>query len=226
MIIIFIFILLFLFFIYIIIYKTKFRYDYISLNDAYNDIKTGDVLYFITHKYYNIPIFLKPIIAHLGMIIEINKEKYVIELHAEGDIKNIGVNKNGGVNIYPFKQRVKSYTIGNVYLAKLSNEKKPSTKSINQFINNIEYYRKNIPFNKNYKKYGFKNCLLHRVCKNCFTLEKTPSMFCSEFVAFCLKELNIIDSYKCTLPDEFIFLKDSSKNIYLYNKFYQIKNKI
>ena len=215
------FILLFTFLLVFLIYKTKFWYNHISLNDAYNNVKTGDVLYFITNRYYNIPIFLKPIIAHLGMIIEINGEKYVIELHAEGDIKEIGVNKAGGVNIYPFKQRIKAYNVGNVYLAKLSNEKRPPSQYINQFINNIDNYKKNIPFNKNYKRYGIKNCLLHRVCKNCFTLEKTQGMFCSEFVAFCLKELNIIDSYKCTLPDEIIFLKDS-KNIDLYKQFYQI----
>lgn len=220
-----IFILVFIYVIALIIhaYKSKFIYKHISCNEAYNNAVTGDIIYFIHNRYYNLASYFRPFIAHLGMVVVINNQKYIIEIHAKDDKKRLGVNKNGGINIYPFKWRVQSYHSGNIYLAKLLKHKIPSNELTTQFINKINYYQQTIPFNENFKLYGMKNCLIQRLCKNCFNIEEIPGMFCSEFIGFCLKELGIISlSHKCIFPDEFVFLKDQDNIQDLYNEFYHI----
>lgn len=215
---------------YYLTYKKILHSSDISIDDVYNYATTGDIVYFIPHKVFPIISYVKPILSHMGMIIVIDNKKYILEIHAKGDNEKLGVNKNGGINFYPLKWRIQKYNRGDIYLSKLNYSKIPSQENIEKFIANIEHYQNKISYNENYKLYTVKNCILHRLCKNCFTLEKTTSMFCTEFIGFCLKELGIIKDYeelnnkynvyKCILPDEFMFLKQ--ENDYLYNKFYRI----
>jgi hypothetical protein len=170
--------------------------------------------------------YVRPFMSHIAMVIvspETNK-KFVIEIHAEGDKKRLGVNKKGGINIYPLEWRINNY-IGKTYLAKINKHNKPSHKNIVRFINKILYYKQKIQFEENFKLIAFK-----RMVKNIIgipiILDKTNTMFCTTFIGYCLKQLNILDSNINTddimLPVHFLFLKNSN-NQKLYNKFYLIK---
>jgi hypothetical protein len=112
-----------------------------------------------------------------------------------------------------------------MFHAKLNKHNKPSHKDIVRFINKIPYYKQKIPFEENFKLVAFK-----RMVKNIIgipiILDKTNTMFCTTFIGYCLKQLNILDSNINTddimLPAHFLFLKNSN-NQKLYNTFYLIK---
>ena len=197
-----------------------------SMDSIYDLAKTGDVVFFVHEHAYPMFKYIRPFMSHIAMIIVLPKtnKKYVIEIHAEDDKKRLGVNKKGGVNIYPLEWRVNNY-IGKTYLAKLNTQNKPSYQDIIRFVNKIPHYKQKIHFEENFKDVAFK-----RILKNITGLsdvpDKTDTMFCTTFVGYCLQKLNIIDdniSHKdIILPVNFLFLKNRHDKK-LFNKFYLIK---
>jgi CBS domain-containing protein len=197
-----------------------------SIDSIYDLAETGDVVFFVHEHAYPMFRYVRPFMSHIAMIIVLPKtnKKYVIEIHAEGDKKRLGVNKKGGVNMYPLEWRINNYK-GNVYLSKLNTNNKPSCKDIIRFINKIPYYIQNIQFEENFKEVAFKRILKNITCLPVVP-DKTNTMFCTTFIGYCLQKLNIIDdniSHKdIILPVDFLFLKNRHDKK-LFNKFYLIK---
>jgi len=183
----------------------------LSIESLYNNCKTGDIIFF---RYKSVLLFDKlfSTYSHVGMVIEIDNEKYIIEIHEKGDAKNMGI-ETGGVHLHDLIDRINTYE-GNTYYSKLKYDIDKDI--INKFINNIDEYKK-IEFESSYKFYILNNCLLDRIYNKCIR-KNTNKKFCSEFVMFCLYELRIVenDCSHCVFPDDFIHLM-SENNVVLYD---------
>jgi hypothetical protein len=192
------------------------------IRSIYDIAETGDIVFFVYEHMYPMFKYIRPFISHIGMIIVLPKtnKKYILEIHSEGDKKNLGVSKKGGIHVYPLEWRVNNYK-GNTYFAKLNSKDKPSCKDIIPFVNMIPYYKQNIQFEERFKKIAFKKILRNRLGIP-IKLNKNNNMFCTNFVGYCLNKLNIISENDMILPIEFLFLKNQNGEK-VYNKFYLIK---
>jgi hypothetical protein len=183
------------------IYNLK-KLNTISTENLYNKCKTGDIIYFRwnTVKMLN-ELYSK--YTHIGMIVELNDEKYVFETHLKGDAIDMGV-ETGGVHLHKLIDRINNYN-GNMYYSELKYNIDDDI--LNKFINNIETYKK-IEFQDSYENHILNNCLLKRLYQKCINVN-TQKKFCSEFVMFCLYELEILknDCSYCVFPDDFKNLK-------------------
>jgi len=190
------------------IYTLK-RLNTINVNKLYNECKTGDVIYFrwgtvnVLHE-----LFCK--YTHMGMVLEIDDDKYIIENHPKGFAKEIDID-NEGVQIYKLIDRIKIYD-GNMYYSKLMTKIDPD--KLNMFYNNIEKY-KNIKFTELFGKYILNECVLNKIYKNECKYSDENYKLCSEFVLFCLYELDIVKhNCNCVFPSDFIDLTKDDKKIF------------
>lgn len=182
-----------------------------TIQDIYNSAKSGDI---VIYKEAHIPIIYNHFIkfTHSGIIIvhPITKEKYVIESHQTYKSKKMSMYATGGIYIYPLFDRLNDYN-GDVFFAEIRNE--VNKNDVIKFINNLPIYMKNIPFYYDYERYILLNCTINKFCFNCLGFNKN-GLFCSEFVAFILKELNMASGldHRCILPDDLINIKDDRGN--------------
>ena len=183
----------------------------VPIKSAMKQCQTGDLVLF---RWFEVsPLHdLISTFTHVGMVVEIDGTKYIIESHLKGDTKHMGVH-TGGVHLYDFDKRLSSYE-GYKYLVKL--KKHPSPNATKRFIANIPKY-KQIPFYDDYTGY-FKNiCLPNRFCKSCVQRRDRQGMFCSEFIGFCLKELQILEQdfdYHCLVPGDIPTLKINGNHVF------------
>ena len=200
------------------IYKIK-KLNVINLDELYNNCKTGDLLYF---RWNNVKLQndIFSMFTHIGMILEINNDKFIIETHLEGDAKELGVT-TGGVHLHKLSDRIKYYD-GTIYHSPLKQD--IDKDKLILFIKNIDKY-KNIQFTNDYINYITKNCLIQKFFNNCIE-NNNKKMFCSEFTLFCFYELGLIEkNCKCFYPSDFIHLK--YKNEYLFGEIKRVnKNDI
>ena len=89
-----------------------------NLHDVYDNIIEGDIVLF-RWKNINILENIFKIFTHVGIIIEINGKKYVLESHYIGDTNNMGYYNYNGVNIYEFKHRISMYE-GDTFILKIN----------------------------------------------------------------------------------------------------------
>lgn len=195
-----------------------------TLNEVYYNLaETGDIVYFrwkdvaFTHE------LISPF-THIGLIIidPDTDKRYIVETHLAGDGKKLGVYE-GGINVYPLKERLEKYE-GHTFLTKLK-YRRPDNIDVNEFLSNVEKFQTEIPFHDEYTEYFTRNCLTKRVCKDCFDIEKKAGMFCSEFIAFCLKELSIVPpdfDHECLAPGDFRYVQHVNGD-YLYDDLIRIR---
>jgi hypothetical protein len=179
----------------------KYGLNKISLNCTIQDAKQGDLILF---RWHTVDPFHDTIsnFTHVGMVIQNGQEKYIIETHQKGDLKDFGL-EEGGVQIYSLKSRIKTYA-GTVFHLKL---KKPVYKNINS---KIQEYKK-IPF-----AYKFRNDYLNR-CILRIKNDTNGEMFCSHFIGHLLKESGILNKntdVSCFSPGTFIDLKEDGEKLF------------
>jgi len=196
-----------------------------NLDTSYDLIDTGDLVYFIHKgKYHFITNPMRPVFSHIAMIIKDPNTniKYILEIHATGDKKGVGVSKEGGIHFYNYHERLQNYT-GDIYISKLNPNKLPSNDNIQYFINNIENHKNNIQFDEKFKLNYIKKCILLKQNNNVNDKDNKDLLNCCEFVGFVLKQLKITpDNFnnKCTLPisQRYSFLfNESQLNKILFN---------
>ncbi len=185
-----------------------------STDDIYTLAKTGDILLFRWNKVDLVHNFIS-FFTHVGIVVEIDDKKYILETHLKGDTRHMG-NPNGGVHLYDFKDRVNMYN-GHNFLLPLKTKFK--SRVHNKIIkDNISRYLK-LPFFENYKKYYINQCLPRKFCKTCFSQPSpdTNYIYCSQFVGMILKDLDLINKntdINCISPYDFIFIKNKKEEIY------------
>lgn len=194
------------------------------LDEIYDIAETGDLVYFRWKEVVFSHEIISPF-THIGLIVihPETKEKLIVETHLAGDTSHIGIYK-GGINIYPLKLRLSTYE-GHAFLTKLKS--KPLERDSVKFWNNLKTFKSEIPFHDEYAEYFTKNCLKKRLCKNCFDIDKKEGMFCSEFIGFALKQLNMVPqtfNHECLAPGDFRYIKND-KGEYLYGDIVKVKNK-
>lgn len=205
-----------------ILFQPRLNFKNMTVSDVSKLAKTGDLLLFRWNSadiFHNIISFF----THVGIIIEIDNVKYVLETHLKGDTIHMG-NPNGGVNLYKLDDRINMYNGHNFLLRLKDNLVQPH--HIQIIKQNIQNYMK-IPFFENYKLYYIKQCLPRKFCHTCFsnTSLSNDSMFCSQFVGHILKDLLVLDPNKnivCLSPYDFIFIKDNNKSKIFQDTIYRI----
>jgi hypothetical protein len=185
-----------------------------TIDNTYESAKTGDLILF---RWHSVDIFHEMIspFTHVGMVVELNHQKYILETHSPGDTLHMGY-ETGGVHLYPLKQRISMYK-GSNFLLKLN-------KNYNISIDEnmiVQYY--SIPFYDKYRQHYTEYCLPKKICNECISSKKLESMFCSQFIGFLLQETGILDknvNIDCLIPNDFITIQN--KNGKLYNELYKI----
>jgi hypothetical protein len=197
----------------------------IHINEICNLAETGDIIYF---RWTDVDIMHEIVspFTHIGLVIinPYTKHKYIIETHLKGDGKELGV-LDGGIQQYNLNDRLQTYE-GHTYLSKLKNVYKPNLDQVLKLISNFKAFKKDIPFYGDYSNYFKMNCIKYKLCNDCFTIEEKAGLFCSEFVGFCLKELQIVNNdfnYKCMTPGDFMYISDANKNLLYDDKLLQVK---
>ena len=218
------YILLITLFILIILYyttlhNTKSFFDHLphcTLQNVYYNVSPGDIILFR----WNTVNPLHEIISsftHVGIIIELNGRKYILETHLKGDTNHMGFNDKDGVNIYDIYSRIKMYKGDNFIL-------KMNPKYYNKInINNIEDYLQ-IPFKNEYKEHFAGYCAPKKICSSCVPdINNNNSMFCSQFVGHILQQYGILNDtfdINCLTPHDFLNIKNNNEHI--YEKLYKI----
>lgn len=230
-------ILLILFIVFTAMYielYTKINYSSYTINidDIYDIIETGDVIYF---SYTN---FLKPYFSHVGLaIVDDKNNKYILEmnrnnedndkiylLEIDGNNKDrIYISNDSGVSLNSLKARIMTYTAEvpdvDIFISKLRNDKIPSLETTMQFINKISDYKNMYQFNNEFINKVMFDCSRKKLLDMNVNDRKhgENSLICSEFVMMCLRDLGIvqpdIDIY-CKTPEDFLTLKDNRNKLY------------
>jgi len=178
----------------------------ISINELYNKCKTGDL---ICSRDSSVSMFqeLYCKFTHIGIIVEINNEKYILE----GNPKGLHISKNYetiGTHLFKLMDRINSYT-GSMYFYSLKYNIDKDV--LNNFVDNIENFQQ-IEFEDNYYRLLY-SCAMNRVFQKCSI--NSDKKLCSELVMFCLKQLHVLsDECNCIFPSDFENLKVNDKLLY------------
>lgn len=152
--------------------------------------------------------------THVGMVVDIMGEKHILETHMEGDAVNIGV-MDGGVHMYPFKQRVSAYD-GEVFLLVRDQDIDETTEETFKLVTLPQLY--DIPFDDAHRDHFKHYCIPNMLCSWCMTRpDVRPGMFCSEFVGHLLKELKLQGSgfeTGCLTPGDFVNIQNEQGKVY------------
>lgn len=189
-------------------------YDKINYTKLEKIANTGDIICF-RWNCVDVGFRLFSKYSHVGMIVKIpNNNKnhlYILETHPD---ENPGSNiHKSGVHLYKLKKRLEYYD-GDLYYSQLNVNNMEKSKLTNHIINNLKKYKKNIPFDDN-----FRNIFVLNWFYNLLDLElpKRKSMFCSEFIGSILYKTNIYKHNKnlATLnPGTFLDLQKNNEKLY------------
>jgi hypothetical protein len=207
---------------------TKFDYKYtkINIDDIYDMIETGDVIYF---SYAN---FIKPYFSHVALAIVDDKDnKYILEINGENN-RRVYTSNKGGVSFSSLKTRLMTFKIGepscDIYLLKLRNDKVPTLETTLGFINKITNYKNTYQYNNKFINKIIFDCTRKKLLDMKVNDKRygDNNLICSEFIMLCLMDLGIIqhDNISCKTPEEFLMLKDNNKKLYDKN-YYVILDK-
>lgn len=184
-------------------YKNNRIYKKILFSNLNGYIKSGDLLFFSSiNSDVRTRSWINNRFPHIGMIIMINNEPFIIEIIDKYLLKPRQTNYVSGVILTPVFDRIVNYA-GSVYYSSL---KTPLTKEQNDILQD---YVKNISIYK-YNK-------ISSIVYSLFTHSKkldNYNRFCTEFIAEILDKLNIsskpVNSSKLNLPNELFKLTDGT----------------
>ena len=206
---------IFLIFLFLYIFsQPKLNFKNTTTSEIYELAKTGDILLFRWNTVDLVHNFIS-FFTHVGIVVEIEDQKYILETHLKGDTKHMG-NLHGGVHLYDFKDRINMYNGHNFLLPLKERFRNPNHSQI--IKDNLDKYF-NLPFFDNYKKYYMHQCLPRKICKTCFSNSSpdTKYIYCSQFAGMVLKDLGLISkdmNINCISPYDFIFMKNKDENIF------------
>lgn len=166
-------------------YNCKYNkiYKKILLSDLYPYFKTGDLLFF---SFNDVDIksrgFFNNRFSHMAMIYENNGNLYTLEMNYIDLISSYNNKIYKNFNIMPLDERIQNYS-GTVYYSSLLKELTLDQKNkLDYIINNAQ----------NYKYSSASNLLLKFLL--CSNKVDNKEIFCSEFIAELLHELDISSS--------------------------------
>lgn len=179
------------------------KFKYIDIDNLYNYINTGDLIFFSSNQ-YNIKsrILFNNKFSHIGFVININNNKYIIDM-LNNDYVFTSKSPYSNINIFDLKYRIEQYA-GYCYYAKYN---KIFTEQQYAKLLNILKYRNNITYTTS---------LIKNLSKLIFNNKYKDNMVCIEYVAYLLTNLDIYNCnniHKKNLMDRIIKLCDGN----LYN---------
>jgi len=191
-------------------YKRIVNKKYIRTNikEVLKKCKTGDIIYFRTQG-ADLLHSVVSYFTHIGMILRdpITDEVHIVETHAKGDTDHMGYHGVSGINLYNLEERIKQYA-GTVYFGKLCIQ----VDEINEKIKECIEKCMNIPYDHDNRNHYINTCML------CIPTirQETEQMFCSEFIGYILRYLNLISSdvnISCFSPTSFVGMKSESNEL-------------
>jgi len=157
--------------------------DTIDLDSIYNDLKTGDIVLFRSKRWTR--FFTK--YTHVGMIVDINSQKFILEINRY-DYKKYNVKK--GVGLYEIYSRIESFS-GDVYILPMKYTYITIEKQKKLFLNLSKY--KEIEFDNTIYSYLLKKKLI-KLGFPFIKFKQRNGMFCSEFIEYILKDTILNDT--------------------------------
>jgi len=174
--------------------------DTIDLDSIYNDLKTGDIVLFRSKRWTR--FFTK--YTHVGMIVDINSQKFILEINRY-DYKKYNVKK--GVCLYEIYSRIESFS-GDVYILPMKYKYITIEKQKKLFLNLSKY--KEIEFDNTIYSYLFKKKLI-KLGFPFIKFKQRNGMFCSEFIEYILKDTILNDTTNGSILND-IILNDITCN--------------
>lgn len=155
------------------------NYNEINLDNVVDIADSGDII--ITRWYHvdlGIRLFSK--FCHVGMVNKDEKGKLtLIELHPK-ETDDDGSTKEG-VNVYPFKERIKELDCTCYFLK--------CTRNFKINLDNLDKYKK-VLFDKNYRWNFVKYWMQHQLRWD--SEKNLKEMYCSQLIGFILQDSNIL----------------------------------
>lgn len=190
----------------------------VPLEAVYSHLDTGDLLLF-RWKHAGLQYDLASPFTHVGMVLDRDGTKLVLETHAAGDGKDLGVDRSG-VNLYDLRRRVATYK-GDTYILKARpGLVSDAAKAIP--LANLNTYV-SIPYYDEFAAHIGMYCLPKRVCNACFGRPARAGMFCSEFVGHVLRHMGALPrevDVQCLTPTSFVGLHAGGRP--LFNGLYKL----
>lgn len=163
-------------------------------------LRTGDLVLF-RHRDADPVQQLVTAFSHVGMAVEVGGDVWILETHAAGDVKALGV-LSGGVHMYPLRARVRAYE-GCVYALRLHPWVALDVANMWRQLPALT----GIPFYTRYRDHYMGQCLVNKVCGGCLPPTRRKGMFCSEFVGLLLKVMRAMPPdapLGCLAPESFV----------------------
>lgn len=191
-------------------YIINMSYLNVNIDNIYDLLRTGDLILFRSKRWIRYFTYY----THVGMIVNFNGKKYILDLNQKNfDIYAV----KSGVKLYDMYNRINKFN-GDIFILEI-NKYVMTDDKINTFFRNMNNYFKikfdsNVYLNIIKLKLGFK-------------VKNRNGMFCSEFIAYILQDLNIIDKQydiSCILPKTFLKLK-SVDDLHIYVNIFKLNVK-
>ena len=177
-----------------------------SLESALATAKTGDLIVFksrIGSWYSLLSRSLSPA-THVGMVVRESDTVNIVESHARGDTRHLGV-ITGGPHTYPLGQRAATYD-GTVYMCQLA---VPLSEQQEKDLREALLFLMPVPYDTKPTSHYIKKCLLTRNPP----APPRDAMFCSEFLATALVRAGLLPpdtDTQCVTPSSLLDAKDST----------------
>ena len=175
----------------------------VSLEHALTKVKTGDLV--VCRSRYgalDLPVRIVSPVTHIGMVVRDHSGARVVETHAAGDTKQLGVTESG-VHAYPLDQRIRTYE-GQVYLCQMTSRlNAQQERALRKALMDL----KDVPFESNYRNHFITRCFIGRRQP---TGQPREAMFCSEYLALAMVHAGLLPPdtiTECMSPSSLLDLR-------------------
>lgn len=159
----------------------------VPLEAALAQAKTGDLVVFKSvygSGAFDIPTRMITPVTHVGMVVKNRGVTSIVETHAAGDTRRLGV-YSSGVHTYPLDQRVRAYE-GDVFICQMTAQlDSRGEHALRAALTELS----TVAFEADQRGHYVKHCLVNRRPPSGTPRDK---MFCSEFLALALVRAGLL----------------------------------
>lgn len=190
------------------------RLPCMPLKTVYTSLRTGDLVLFRYNEASLAHDLVSPF-THVGMVVDFDGKKCIIESHNRGDAKALGV-LDGGVHVYDLKDRVRTYE-GCTFVLRMRHGLHVDPGAEKYMKSKIPEEYAAIPYYESYASHIGMYCLPKALCDTCFDKPVRRGMFCSEFVGLLLGDLGVLPPGRdvdCLTPTSFVNIRVGGVRVY------------
>lgn len=146
--------------------------------------------------------------THVGMVVVVRGQPYILETHRDGDARRMGC-EGGGVRVYPLQPRVRTYA-GAAWALTLDRTRwRVDARALYEAARDLA----RVPYDDDHRAHILGTCVLGRAPK-----PGRASMFCSEFVGELLARAGVLPKSgydtSCLTPESFVHLRVDGRPVF------------